>query len=222
MFFDGIRFSIEIADLAYRRLRDTLGGVTNIEDEALRANEYVKVVADAWLIVDSLNRLRALCAKAPSISKTHYGVTLVQVLAGMKVARNNVQHLDTRIEKIVGRKQPVWGVIGWVVANQDSPTRGEVHAFVPGSFRPGEHGLEVIDGEQFEMPVDSITLFDGETTHRLSRLVKASRTFTRALELDLLTRFDFSEPGGRDLHITGEFSFNDTGEPAQKISIVLK
>ena len=222
MFFDGIRYSIEIADLAYSRLRETLQGISKVEDEELRANEYVKVVADAWLLVDSLNRLRALCVKVPKVSEAPYCVSLVQALAGMKVARNSVQHLDTRIEKIVGRKQPVWGVIGWVVVDQNPPKGGEVHSFVPGSFRPAEHELEEIDGEQFEMPIDSITLFDGESTHRLSRLMKATRSFVRELESDLLTRFDPSEPSGRDLQITGHFSFNGSSEPAQKITIALK
>jgi hypothetical protein len=114
-----------------------------------------------------------------------------------------------------------WG-IGWVVVDEDPPKGGAVHSFVPGSFRPAEHELEEIDGEQFEMPVDSITLFDGESTHRLSRLIKATRKFVQELESDLLTRFDFSEPSGRDLQITGQFSFNDTGEPGQKITIALK
>lgn len=222
VFFDGIRFSIEIADLAYLRLRETLQNVSDVADQASRANEYVKVVADAWLLVDSLNRLRALCVKAPRISATAYCKKLIQDLAGMKMARNSVQHLDTRIEKIIGRKQPVWGVIGWVVVDQNPPKGGQVHSFVPGSFRPAEHHLGEIDGTEFEMPIDSITLFDGESTHKLSSLMKATRKFTREVEADLSNQFNFAEPSGRDLQITGEFSFNDSGHPGPRVSVVIK
>lgn len=220
-FFDGIVYSIEIADMAYRRLRETLWRISANSNDDEDVGEYVHAVADAWLVIDSLNRLRALCRTAPLLAEKPYCRSLVQKMQKVKALRNNVQHLDGRIDTIVSKKQPVWGALSWAVTCENPPKGAQLHTLVAGSFRPGEHELLDIGGRNFAMPIDVITLnADGESLD-LSDLMLATAEFAALTESDLGLIIPPDVPYGRDLHIMAEISFNDSLLPPQKLSIAI-
>jgi hypothetical protein len=220
-FFDGIVYSIEIADMSYRRLRQTLWSISQHKNEDDDVGEYVHAVADAWLFIDSLNRLRALCKTVPMLAEKPYCRGIVQKLHKVKQLRNNVQHLDGRIDKIVSKKQPVWGALSWAVIHESPPLKAELHTLIAGTFRQGEHELPEIGGRKFAMPVDVITLnADGESLD-LSDLILAITEFSALAESDLEQIIPPDVPYGRDLHIIAEVSFNDSLVPAGKVSIAI-
>jgi len=68
-FIEGIRFSIETADLAYRRLRDTLIVLGTQETADPDSPSTASAMLDAWSIIDSLHRLRGLMRNMPGIEK---------------------------------------------------------------------------------------------------------------------------------------------------------
>lgn len=218
-YFDGIVYSIEIADMAYRRLRETLWSISKRVDEDDDIHEYVHAVADAWLAIDSLNRLRALCMSAPLIAETEYCRGFVQNLHQVKGMRNNVQHLDGRIDIMVRKKQPVWGSLSWAVVTDNPPTKARLHTLVAGSFRPGEHEMVDIGGRSFLMPVDAITLTAGGESLELSELMVATADFTALAEADLSQLIQPGEPYTRDLHLMTEITFNDSQVPSGKLKI---
>lgn len=218
-YFDGIVYSIEIADMAYRRLRETLWSISKRVDEDDDIHEYVHAVADAWLVIDSLNRLRALCISAPLISEKEYCRGFVQNLHLVKGMRNNVQHLDSRIDKMVRMKQPVWGTLSWAVVTDNPPTKARLHTLVAGSFRPGEHEMLEIGGRSFLMPVDAITLTAGGETLELSDLMAATASFSALAESDLNQLIPPGEQYNRDLHLMAEVTFNDSQISSGKLKI---
>ena len=218
-YFDGIVYSIEIADMAYRRLRETLWSISKRVDEDDDIHEYVHAVADAWLAIDSLNRLRALCMSAPLIAEAEYCRGFVQNLHPVKGMRNNVQHLDGRIDIMVRKKQPVWGSLSWAVVTDNPPTKARLHTLVAGSFRPGEHEMVDIGGRSFLMPVDAITLTAGGESLELSELMVATADFTALAEADLSQLIQPGEPYTRDLHLMTEVTFNDSQVPSGKLKI---
>jgi hypothetical protein len=69
LFIEGIRFSIEMADLAHRRLGETLPLLSRMEDPDGESPSNVSAMLDAWSIVDSLHRLRGLLKHMPGIEK---------------------------------------------------------------------------------------------------------------------------------------------------------
>jgi hypothetical protein len=218
-YFDGIVYSIEIADMAYRRLRETLWGISEKIDEDDEIQEYVQAVADAWLVIDSLNRLRALCISAPLMAEKEYCRGFVQNLHPVKGMRNNVQHLDGRIDIMVSKKQPVWGSLSWAVVTDNPPTKARLHTLVAGSFRPGEHEMVDIGGRIFLMPLDAITLTAGGESLELSDLMVATADFTALAEAELSQLIQPGEPYSRDLHLMTEVTFNDSEVPSGKLKI---
>lgn len=62
LFLDGIRYSVEMADLAYTRLRQTLFNLAEQRGSGTSLDHwlFVSAVQDAWSLIDSLHRLRGL------------------------------------------------------------------------------------------------------------------------------------------------------------------
>ncbi len=218
-YFDGIVYSIEIADMAYRRLRETLWSISKKIAEDDDVQEYVHAVADAWLVIDSLNRLRALCMSAPLIAEKEYCRGFVQSLYTVKGMRNNVQHLDGRIDNMVRTKQPVWGSLSWAVVIDNPPTKARLHTLVAGSFRPGEHEMVEIGGRNFLLPLDAITLTAGGESLELSEMMVAAAGFSTLAEADLNQLIQPGESYTRDLHFITEVTFNDSEVPSGKLKI---
>lgn len=222
VFLDGILYSIEIADLAYRRLRETLWDLSNRTGPHPSTSEYAVAVSDAWVIVDSLSRLQALCKSAPKISKANYCMRLLESLSNVKLLRNSVQHLDGRADAIVSRKEPVWGALSWAVVDENPPIRGQLHTFVAGSFRPGEHEFVETGGREFVMPIDAIQIRAANVSVNLSDLMLATAHFAAQLEMDLTAQFPADAPTGRDLHMVATITFSEWLGPASKLTIALK
>lgn len=220
-FFDGIVYSIEIADMSYRRLRETLWSISQRVDVDGDVSKYVHAVADAWLVIDSLNRLRSLCKAVPLLAEKGYCRSLVQALHAVKGLRNNVQHLDGRIDTIISKKQPVWGALSWAIITDNPPITAKLHTLVAGSFRPGEHELPYVGNRQFLLPIDAITLKAGGDALVLSDLMLATTEFAALAESDLAQVIPPNEPYGRDLHIIADISFKESAEPPGKLSIKL-
>jgi len=53
LFLDGIRFSVEMADLAYQRLRHTLLNFESSFDRSAAYSPGVVAMIDAWVIIDN-------------------------------------------------------------------------------------------------------------------------------------------------------------------------
>ncbi len=222
VFFDGIRFAIEIADLAYRRLRETLWQVSSLDDATEYALEYASAVGDAWLIVDSINRLRALCCVAPGIADKPYCRSFVQKVHPVKALRNSVQHLDGRVDVIIKKKSPVWGEISWAIVTENPPVRAQLHTLAAGSFKAGEHRFADIAGRQFTFPIDVIALTGEGETVVLSDLMTTTAEFVRQMEVDLDKLFPKDGVYGRDLHAVAIVSFNESAEEPKKLSIYVE
>lgn len=63
LYLDGIRYSIEMADLAHLRLQQTLLDLANHSNDSDPVHLYfVAAVQDAWSIVDSVHRLSWITA----------------------------------------------------------------------------------------------------------------------------------------------------------------
>ena len=115
LFFDGIRYSVEMADLAHERLRETLYEIAQ-SPHAPEPNphDFASAVLDAWSIVDLVHRLRGLLEQAPGIQqKSPPLLSFMKKTADVEKLRNSVQHLNQQIHKIADLNIPVWGALSW-------------------------------------------------------------------------------------------------------------
>lgn len=69
LFIEGIRVSIEMADLAHQRLQGILPLLSSMQPINQEPHPSVSAMLDAWSIVDSLHRLRGLMRHMPGIQK---------------------------------------------------------------------------------------------------------------------------------------------------------
>ena len=213
---DGIRYSLEIADRAYRRLRETLWKVSS-DEKSDHVESYVDLVSDSWTVVDSLHRLHVLCGSNCQYLDHDYCRNYAEALRPIINLRNTNQHMNGRLEKIVADKESAWGAISWTICSTNPPTRGESHCFVAGAMRTSDLLLPEPPTRLFYMPVDGITMRAGKKDVFISDLMLLTVQFVAQFDLDLSNLFPGGTPHIRDAHAVGKFSFNDSGIKAPRL-----
>jgi hypothetical protein len=210
---NGIRYSIEMYDVAYRNLVDTLSPIDR------RANApsdfYPSVLLHAWSMVDSANRLRLLLQHTPGLPKRppQFKVNF-RKLEVVENLRNSIQHLN---DEITARAEdvevePVWGSLSWGKIISAEPPRALIFMMLPGSIESMEgHPIKNIAGKGFNDAVDHIELTAYGTTISLSEIYRSIAKHTKLLEGGLQTAFDSDERLkdrlGSDLILTIEIAF---------------
>lgn len=218
---DGLRYSLEIADAAHRRLRETLWQISSGKDDD-PVDEYVGAVADAWSIVDSLNRLQTLCKSRSPYLGGDFCTKYAESVSPVVKLRNAVQHLHARFDKLVADKEPVWGVLSWMICVGNPPSRFSLCAFAPGALRTGDVQMTDIPKRQFRQPVDAITLTADKTPISLSDLMLQTAEFAGTLDGELRSTFPVNGPSARDLYARVDGSFTGKDEPAPTVVFSIK
>lgn len=202
MFLDGMRYSIEIAEIAFHRLKKTLMEASG--DEGDSRAEFPSALLDAWAVVDSAYRLLGLMRKMRGIERTPEATLIRRGLEPVKDLRNCIQHLNKEILKHVDVGQPVWGSLSWVFSPQLSFDKYYKLVMIPGSIGegqkltltgdnrevrvPGMANQPVVrpDGRTMtlasDMPIDLIELTAYGRTLSLSETYDWIERFTRGLE----------------------------------------
>jgi len=131
---DGIRYSIECYELAWRRLEQTLDSLSRSADNADLGPLIVAATSDAWTMVDSAHRLLRLLDHAPKLKKREPELELFRRRTKeIEDLRNFFQHLGSEIARFSKRSRPLWGTIKWVTASDD-PNERVLYVIVPGTF----------------------------------------------------------------------------------------
>lgn len=218
---DGIRYSLEIADRVYRRLRQTLWDVSS-DPEADHVEHYVDLVSDAWTVVDSFNRLHVLCKSNCTYLDHNYCRDYADALQPVVKVRNAHQHMKGRLEKIVADKESAWGAISWISCATNPPTHADAHCFVAGSVRLLEATIPELPQRQFYMPIDGITVRADKTEVFVSDLMLSTVRFAEQLDADLSNQFPIHTTHSRDAYAMATYSFNNSNVRAPRITIALK
>lgn len=209
-FLDGIRYSVEMADLAYERLRQSLFVITtemSKKDLGLAPSPFVGPFSDAWLIVDSVHRLREILEQMPGFAKRKsppYQVFRRSTL-GVKDFRHTIQHLRNELDVMAANGCPVWGVLNWVAVTD--PEAGLVRSCViaAGRIISGQHPLCNPLGKAIESPVDHITLHCKHKCVSLSDTIRSVKAVIAPFEKSLAEQFKDMPRTGADLLICTKF-----------------
>lgn len=209
LFYDGIRYSVEMADLAHTRLRETLYEIAQSPTAPEPyPHEFASAVLDAWSIVDLVHRLRGLIEQAPGVKqKSPPLLSFMKKTAEVERLRNSVQHLNQQIHKIAEFNIPVWGALSWVTLLDPERRSVWTCTLVAGTFFERTEPLINPLGKQFSPPVDLITLEASNCSVCLSDAMRSVEQVARSLEDHLREQFKDLPNMGRDALLCGQIGF---------------
>jgi len=175
-FFEGIRISAEMIDLAHVRLQQTLLEITKAMKASAspRQELYTSAMLDAWSIIDSVHRLQDLAHYFPAIKHREHNPGFHNLLSHSDVnkLRNTVQHLPGSIREMeVAPQWSVWGVLNWCVPYPDDV----VHScsYMCGHQRPGTKPPMINPaGRRISLPVGLITIVQDQVSVCISDLIE--------------------------------------------------
>lgn len=156
LYFDGIRYSILMIDMAYKRLYSFLLKVSETRKPSIE--DFTSIYQDTWSIIDCAFRLRILIILAPGVNKSNPNVKLfLNRTKKLEVFRHFIQHIDKEIQKLVLLDLSTWGSLSWYKIYDQN--HGRIYALKAGSVREKEIIPQVNPfGKKVTPPLDLITL----------------------------------------------------------------
>lgn len=189
LFIDGIRHAVEIIDLAYSRLRDTLTNLALADTEDLNVSNYnTHAFLDAWAMVDAVDRFRGLCKCFPdtiSGEKPDKWISIEVITQPFRDIRNVSDHLGQRAEFLVSKKSTALGTLTWFTGSSLKPPQGWFCILKPGTIRvmspqPPKSMTMTVD-----WPTDAICLSAGGYDVALSSVLPQIALRVKQLESNI-------------------------------------
>lgn len=208
LFFDGIRFSVQMADLAYLRLRETALRLTGNDDGPIADGQLiVSAFLDAWSIIDSVYRLRGLISQTPGIKQNVPPLQLfMRRTTDVEDLRHAIQHLNSELHKKGDEAWPVWGTLNWFTIMDQESFKGGICFLVAGTVKRGEIAMDKVGkfipmGKSSDHPVVNINLMTSGYVISLTELLECVENIISPLERELTEQFDDLPHSASDLII---------------------
>jgi hypothetical protein len=195
IFLDGIRHAVEIMDVAYSRLRDTLTQLSltpPTSDELSNISSHVFL--DAWAFVDAVDRFRMLYMQMPGIkfgAKKDGIPTLQEATQEFRNLRNVADHLAQRADFVLSRNSAALGELSWLTGVQLQPEVIAWHCTIrPGTLRSAPSMPTNSIVSTLDWPTDSIRLSAGGYEGNLSEVRAHIAIRIKHLETQLQNVFE--------------------------------
>lgn len=186
IFFDGIRHAVEIIDFAHSRLQSTLTNIALSEPSGItQTNLFTAAFLDAWVLVDSIDRFRALWELMPNVNKDTTAPdfkSFKELSQPVRNLRNVADHLAERANYVVAHNGNALGELSWYTALNPQGTEGLSCIIVPGTIGQGQRHLVNPMGRTSTYPTGMIHLAAGEYRACLSDLLPEIEKRVRLLE----------------------------------------
>ena len=116
LYFDGLRYSFSMAEVAARRLPATLDEVARSdESKEDKETEVASALLDAWSIIDMCHRVRELVQGTPRLASKLPGIQVfLRATAHIEDLRHYVQHFRQGIPGVPASWSPLWGSLSWI------------------------------------------------------------------------------------------------------------
>lgn len=157
MILDGIRYSVEIAQVAYKRLFETVMPLNRIAPD-VPSTVFASAIADAWTVVDSTHRFSDLVENLHGLPNAPWRRLFAAKVADALELRNCVQHQLGELDGLVENGGQLWGYLSWAEV-ADGRYTGQWVMLSPGSYFVGDKwfyiGPNVLP---FDVPLGRIRL----------------------------------------------------------------
>lgn len=213
LFLDGIRYAIDMADLSYTRLVETLlnfSQTSGTGKKTISHDAHIPAFLDAWSVIDSVHRLRGLLEHMPGVKKKTVGYQKFRrETAIIEDLRNWVQHLNTEIADMVERRLPVWGTLGWTFISDPATGQCLCCTLVAGSAT--WHSVPIINpaGRSIDIPIGLVTLTAAGQELCLTDIMRAVGKLARSMETQLAKQLGHLPKRAADLAVWLTFEFAD-------------
>ncbi|MDT5060531.1 MAG: hypothetical protein QOH63_990 [Acidobacteriota bacterium] len=220
LFLDGIRYAVEMIDLAYARLRQTLHQLSYLDltNEHIKSDDSVMALRataflDAWSIVDSINRFRVLIEQLPKLKKRDFNIdSFMRDTINILKLRNGVQHLPGEIQKLIQNNLTVWGTLSWFTVIDAQEQIGRSCVLGAGTFNQHLGMAKLPVGKTIRVPIDCVVLsahgYDLELTLAVDRAFKLFQDIERSLA----PQVEVHKPAGADFQMHIDVKFSDEAD----------
>jgi hypothetical protein len=199
-YLDALRISIHAADVAYERLVANLDGLNHASPD--RQARGLSAHMDAWTVVDTVARLRALVQLTPGYKKKASSRKLfLKRTEVVRSLRNTFQHLDGDLGTLTAADAPVLGSLTWICPVAGSSEQMEIGFFMPGQFRSIDPTSIVQLPNSVPPLLGQVELWLGREAANISHLHSAVADLASALEKPL--RSYAAAPGTTPSDIAG-------------------
>ena len=191
---DALRYTLLIENQAYSAMRRAMSRVENAGANSKHPshNSVVTIFRSAWETVDSIRRVRGLANQVYGLSQNRGEIKgFYEKTKSVENFRNIYQHLNSDLQKVVGKTSPVLGAVSWV-------TRDPLKSITTmlGTMNP-------------EIQTHSLTL-DREKWELIPKI----QLQVRDLDLDLFS----AHQAARKLQVFIERWLNESGRLSEKTS----
>lgn len=186
-YIDGIRHAVQIIDLAYDRLCETLTSAAVESSEKIDVSELsTHAFLDAWAIVDAMDRFRMLCQQIPGSNKKTPSPEippLSESMNSLRLLRNVSDHLAQRIPYVIAHDGCALGILTWFTLVEIDPPIGFLCTLRPGTVRK-EPPMDMppVTITNMEWPTGFISLKAGEHEVNLTELIPHVTARVKAIE----------------------------------------
>jgi len=215
LYLDGIRYAVEMFDVAYERLANEL---LRCSKQKSVETSFPSIFLDAWSAVDSLHRLREIVGQTPHFKKTFPSlVVFMKSTAQVEDMRHFAQHLRRELDALASTKRPVHGVLVWIEVVDFQAGRFRSHAMASGRVVEGSLSKFALPmGRLFRWSIDHIELHvrDG-LEFSLSEGREEIAKLVAAIESSIPNEWADAPRLGADLHVALDLATATTADPAE-------
>lgn len=209
LFLEGIRFSFQMADLAYDQLSNSIYSLTILKQGRDNQGFILTTAAflNAWSFVDSINRLRDLLQQMPKLKKKSIE-WFYKETKSISDLRNSVQHLNNEYNKMVDENAPPWGSLNWFFFVDKKLMKGSSCLLVSGSLKPKKnHQIFNPAGKVFRNELDHIILRFRDIESNLSDVYFNTVNLAKGLENSIAPQIVGHSHSGADWLVMVEMEF---------------
>jgi len=187
LYFDALRLSAEMAELAFHRLSELLVRISEKDEEPL-SNKAISGLTDAYTVIDSTHRFREVLRLTPGIKHNAKFKLFMRQTQDVEKLRHVVQHLNQEVDRIAQEGWAALGTITWLGSSEvlgGPPTAWILQAGTSysGQLTYGpmiDTWSSLTSGE-----IDDISIVTAGVKVNLSKLMHHLRSMVRSLEVPL-------------------------------------
>jgi len=132
--FDGIRYSIDICDLAYERLCSNLHKFTYTNDKT--SPSFPLIFSDICTIINNAYLFFQLLIKHFKLKKED---SFFKEISKIEYFRHTIQHLEDRIDEFLfDNNLPIFGILSWYAKINPASLEGKIITVYSGTFTSKE------------------------------------------------------------------------------------
>lgn len=193
VFIDGIRHSIDIIDLAYSRMRNTLSEIALVppsSDDLPKITPYVFL--DAWAMVDAIHKFEKLYSSFPGMTRKQPEAgekTFSELCESIIKIRNIADHPTANAERIASGDHAVFGTLNWMTGFNVNPIEVYYCTLRPGTLKaqPSVKWPKILT--TLDWPTDYICLSAGGINANLSTILPHIEKRVKHFEIQLDQEF---------------------------------